>query len=284
MIEHVMIVGYGIMGQGIALSFARGGHQVTVLSRNPGRIGKTPRGIKVVAELPDDPPDLIIEAVPEVIELKISLFARLEQAYSGKPILATNTSGLSMDSMAGQLRHPDRFIGVHYFQPAEIFPSVEVILVEQTDPEVLEDVTAAVKCNGQDAVLIKRPITGFLVNRLQHAVLHEAFSMIEQGIVTAQDVDRVCKTMFGPRMCVTGLIEQKDISGLDTTAATQRNLLPHLNHSGTSTREIQDMVTRGEVGVKSGKGFYDWSNKDVEAHKSLAMEKMTRILEIVCEE
>ena len=284
MIEHVMIVGYGIMGQGIAFSFARGGHQVTVLSRNPGRIGETPRGIKVVAELPDDPPDLIIEAVPEVIELKTSLFARLEQAYKGKPILATNTSGLSMDSMAAQLRHPDRFIGVHYFQPAEIFPSVEVILVEQTDPKVLEDVTAALKCNGQDAVLIKRPIAGFLVNRLQHAVLHEAFSMIEQGIVTAQDVDRVCKTMFGPRMCVTGLIEQKDISGLDTTAATQRNLVPHLNHSGTSTREIQDMVTRGEVGVKSGRGFYDWSSKDVEAHKSLAMEKMTRILEIVSEE
>ena len=284
MIEHVMIVGYGIMGQGIAFSFARGGHQVTVLSRNPGRIGETPRGIKVVAELPDDPPDLIIEAVPEVIELKTSLFARLEQAYKGKPILATNTSGLSMDSMAAQLRHPDRFIGVHYFQPAEIFPSVEVILVERTDPQVLEDVTAALKCNGQDAVLIKRPIAGFLVNRLQHAVLHEAFSMIEQGIVTAQDVDRVCKTMFGPRMCVTGLIEQKDISGLDTTAATQRNLVPHLNHSGTSTREIQDMVSRGEVGVKSGKGFYDWSNKDVEAHKSLAMEKMTRILEIVSEE
>jgi len=283
MIDHVMIVGYGIMGQGIALSFVRGGHRVTVLSRDPDSVGPIPQGIKVVADLPDDPPDLIIEAVPEMIELKNSLFARLEKAYGGKPILATNTSGLSMEDMADQLRHPDRFIGVHYFQPAELFPSVEVILVEQTDHEVLKEVTAALKNNGQDAVIIKHPIAGFLVNRLQHAILHEAFSMIEQGVVTAEDVDRVCKTMFGPRMCVTGLIEQKDISGLATTAATQRNLVPHLNHSGTPTREIQDMVARGEVGVKSGKGFYDWSNRNVEKHKSLVARNLTRILKMLSE-
>jgi len=283
MISHVLIVGYGIMGQGIALSFVSGGHRVTVLSRNPKRIEEIPRGINLVAELPDDPPDLIIEAVPEQIELKNSLFARLEQAYLGKPILATNTSGLSMESMARQLRYPDRFIGIHYFQPAEMFPSVEVILVEQTDHQVFEDVAAALKSNGQDAVLIKRPIEGFLVNRLQHAVLHEAFSMIEEGVVTAEDVDRVCKTMFGPRMCVTGLIEQKDISGLANTAVTQRNLVPHLNHSGIPTRQIQDMVSRGDVGVKSGKGFYEWSNRDIGAHISSAEEKTIRILEIISE-
>ena len=283
MIKHVMIVGYGIMGQGIALSFARGKHQVTVLSRDPGSKGTIPKEINMVSDLPSDQPDLIIEAVPEDLELKTSLFARLEKAYRGKPILATNTSGLSMEDMADKLSHPDRFIGVHYFQPAEIFPSVEVILVEQTKHEVVNDVTAALERNGQDIILINRPIPGFLVNRLQHAVLHEAFSMIEQGVVTAEDIDRACKTMFGPRMCVTGLIEQKDISGLATTAATQRNLVPQLNHSGIPTQNLQAMVTRGEVGVKSGKGFYDWSSRDVEAHKKRAMGKLSRILEILAE-
>jgi 3-hydroxybutyryl-CoA dehydrogenase len=283
MIKHVMIVGYGIMGQGIALSFVRGDHRVTVLSRDPSSIGVIPKEIKMVAELPDDPPDLIIEAVPENLELKNSIFARLEQAYRGKPILATNTSGLSMEDMANNLSHPDRFIGIHYFQPAEIFPSVEVILVEQTKHEIVKDVTAALKRNGQDSILINRPIVGFLVNRLQHAVLHEAFSMIEQGVVTAEDIDRACKTMFGPRMCVTGLIEQKDISGLATTAATQRNLVPQLNHSGVPTQNIQDMVDRGEEGVKSGKGFYDWRSRDVEAHKKRAMGRLSRILEILAE-
>ncbi len=278
-----MIVGYGIMGQGIAASFGRGEHQVTVLSRDPGSKGTIPAGFNMVAELPAEPPDLIIEAVPENLELKTSLFARLEQAYGGKPILATNTSGLSIQNMASKLNHPDRFIGIHYFQPAEMFPSVEVILVEQTSHDVVQAVTAALERNGQEVILLERPIPGFLVNRLQHAILHEAFSMIEQGVVTAEDIDRACKTMFGPRMCVTGLIEQKDIGGLATTAATQRNLVPQLNHSGIPTQSLQDMVARGELGVKSGKGFYDWRGRDVEAHKKQAMEKLSRILAILAE-
>ena len=283
MINHVMVVGYGIMGRGISLSFARGEHQVTVLSRDPSYTKIIPEGIKIVSELPADPPDLIIEAVPENLDLKTSLFARLEKTYLGIPIVATNTSGLSMADMANKLSHPDRFIGLHYFQPAEMFPSVEVIPVEQTNRKVVKNVIAALKRNGQAAILINRPIPGFLINRLQHAVLHEAFSMIEQGITTAEDIDRACKTMFGPRMCVTGLIEQKDISGLATTAATQRNLVPQLNHSGIPTQHIQDMVARGEVGVKSGKGFYDWSCRDVETYKRDAMEKLSQILEILAE-
>jgi 3-hydroxybutyryl-CoA dehydrogenase len=278
-----MIVGFGIMGRGISLSFLRGAHQVTVVSRYPRSAKAIPEGITIVSELPADPPDLIIEAVPENLELKTSIFARLEKTYSGAPIIATNTSGLPMADMADKLRHPDRFIGIHYFQPAEMFPSVEVIPVEQTKHEVVQDVIAALKSNGQAAILVNHPIPGFLVNRLQHAVLHEAFSLIEQGITTAEDIDRACKTMFGPRMCVTGLIEQKDISGLATTAATQRNLVPQLDHSGVPTKKIQDMVARGEEGVKSGKGFYDWSGRDVEAYKRRAMEKMSRILEILSE-
>lgn len=283
MIKQVMIVGYGIMGRGISLSFLRGAHQVTILSRDPGSIRTSPEGITIVSELPTDPPDLIIEAVPENLDLKISLFARLEKTYLGLPIIATNTSGLSMVDMANKLNHPDRFIGVHYFQPAEMFPSVEVIPVEQTKPEVVKSVIAALKRNGQDAILVNRPIPGFLVNRLQHAVLHEAFSLIEQGVTTAEDIDRACKTMLGPRMCVTGLIEQKDISGLATTAATQRNLVPQLNHSGVPTKTIQEMVARGEEGAKSGKGFYDWSGRDTESYKRRAMEKMSQILEILAE-
>ena len=283
MIAHVMVVGYGIMGRGIIASFLRGGHRVTVMSRDPGRLKTMPESIELVTELPSAPPDLVLEAIPEQMGLKSTLFDQLEHAYGGKPILATNTSGLSLVEMADRLKHPERFIGIHYFQPAEMFPSVEVIQVEQTDHEVIEDVTVALQRNGQTPVLIKRPVPGFLVNRLQHALLHEAFSMLEQGLVSVEDIDQVCKTMLGPRMCVTGLIEQKDISGLSTTAATQRNLVPHLNHSNIPTRTIQEMVARGEVGVASGTGFYDWRNRDIESHHQQAMEKLGRILELLSE-
>ena len=281
MIKHVLIIGYGTMGKGIALSFVKGGHEVTVLSRNPERITAVPEGIKVVNVLPDSTPDLIIEAIPEKMEMKTSLFSRLEQAYKGEPVLATNTSGLSLKHMASQLRYPDCFLGIHYFHPAEIFPAVEVIPVEQTDQKIVEIVIRSLRSNGQEPVIIQSPIAGFLINRLQHAILHEAFALIEQNIVTAEDVDTVCKKMFGPRMCVTGLIEQKDISGLDTTAATQRNLVPKLNHSGIPTPELQDKVAKGNLGIKTGKGYYDWSNRDIVSYTSEVNKKLTRILEIL---
>jgi 3-hydroxybutyryl-CoA dehydrogenase len=280
-----MVVGYGIMGRGIALSFARGGHAVTIVSRDPTRITDLPAGVIAVADaqLPATAPDLIIESIPERLELKQQLFARLEAAYGGQPILATNTSGLSMEAMAEQLTHPQRFIGIHYFQPAEAFKVVEVIRVAATDDSVLEDVKAALQRNGQDAVVINQPIPGFLGNRLQHAMLYEAFRLIEDGIVTAADVDRICKAMFGPRMCVTGLIEQKDISGLATTAMTQRNLLPYL-YRGAPTALLQRMVDEGRVGVKTGEGFYDWRDRDVEAYKRKAADKVARILAILAED
>jgi 3-hydroxybutyryl-CoA dehydrogenase len=284
MINSVMIVGYGVMGRGIALSFARGGHDVTVLSRNPSRIDDLPARVTAIAELPEQAPDLIIESIPENLDLKNQLFARLEAAYGDRPILATNTSGLSMDTMAQALSHPRRFIGIHYFQPAEAFPVVEVIRVAATTDAVLEEVKAALERNGQDAIVLNQPIPGFLGNRLQHAMLHEAFSLIEDGIVTAADVDRICKTMFGPRMCVTGLIEQKDISGLNTTALTQRNLVPLLYHSGKPTRRLQEMVERGDLGVKTGQGFYDWRDRDVPAYQQKAADRLARILAILAED
>ena len=281
MLKRVTIIGYGTMGKGIASSFVRGRHEVTVVSRNPERITDVPEGIEVVKDLPDAAPDLCIEAIPEKMELKTALFTCLEQAYRGESVLATNTSGLSIEQMATQLRYPDRFIGIHYFHPAELFPAVEVIPVEQTDQKILEMVKQSLQANGQEPVIIQSPIAGFLINRLQHALLHEAFSLIEQNIVTAEDVDTVCKKMFGPRMCVTGLIEQKDISGLDTTAATQRNLVPQLNHSGIPTVQLQNMVSKGNLGIKTGKGYYDWRGRDIETYTIEVYRKLTRILELL---
>lgn len=287
MIEKVMVVGYGVMGRGIALSFARGGHKVLILSRNPGRIDDLPEGVSAISELPDTAsdaaPDLIIEAIPETMALKHELLLRLQEAYADKPILATNTSGLSMEEMAEPLKHPHKFIGIHYFQPAEAFPAVEVIRIASTSDETLEAVKAALQRNGQDAVVLNQPVPGFLANRLQHAMLHEAFSLIQDGIVSAAEVDQICKNMFGPRMCVTGLIEQKDISGLTTTATVQKTLIPQLYHNGEPTRLLQDMVANNQIGVKSGQGFYSWQGRDIEAYKRRNADKLARILAILAE-
>ena len=280
-IKSVLIVGYGSMGRGIVLSFSAAGFDTTVLTRDPTRITDLPRRASALQELPKNSPDLIIEAVPENMELKRSLLERLERAYGDIPILASNTSSLPLNQMADHLKYPERFIGVHYMHPAEALPMVEVIRVSQTTTRTLQRVTRALKKTGKDSIVLNRPIVGFMINRLQHALLHEAYHLIEEGIAGAEDIDKFAKWMLGPRMCVTGLIEQKDISGLDTHALAQRGIVPHLHGSREPSRVVQDRYERGDLGAKTGLGFYDWSGHDIEAYKARAEHKLQRLIHLL---
>lgn len=283
-IQSVLIIGYGVMGRGIALTFARGGHRTMVLSRDPSKAEDVPPGVSVIGDLPDEAPDLILESIPEDLPLKIELLKKLEAKYGDGPIIATNTSSLPMEPMAETLRAPSRFIGMHYFQPPDALPMVEVIRCEQTDDDVVAACRAALERNGQRAIVLNRPIQGFLANRLQHAMMHEALCMIEDGYCTAEDVDDFCRSMFGPRMSVTGLILQKDISGLQTTAKTHRELVPTFYHTRTPCGLLQDMVARGDLGMSTGKGFYDWSGRDTATLKAKWADKVKRILAVLQED
>ncbi|MDP6352459.1 MAG: 3-hydroxyacyl-CoA dehydrogenase NAD-binding domain-containing protein [Alphaproteobacteria bacterium] len=280
-VNRVMVVGYGSMGRGIALSFGRAGFATTVLSRDPAAIGDLPDGVSATAALPEAPPDLVIEAVPERMDLKQALLARLEAAYGAGPILASNTSSLPLQEMADALAAPERLIGVHYMHPAEALPMVEVIRVAQTTDEVLARTTAALERTGKDSIVLAKPVIGFLINRLQHAILHEAYCLIDDGIVKPEDVDNFAKRMFGPRLCVTGLIEQKDLSGLDVHAAAQRGIVPHLHHTNRPSRVVQDLVEDGQYGAKTGTGFYDWREADLAAHRRKAADKLARLLALL---
>lgn len=283
-VKRVLVAGYGVMGRGIMLSFLGGGFETTVLTRDPSRITDLPAGGRAVKDLPDEPPDLVIETIPEVRDLKLDLYRRLEEAYGGVPIVASNTSGLPLQELAADLRHPHRFLGVHYMQPAEAFPLVEVIRVAETGDAALAHTVAALDRTGKTAIVLNRPVVGFLFNRLQHAILHEAYWMIEQGIVRPQDVDAFARHVFGPRMCVTGLIEQKDLAGLDTHALAQRSIVPALHHGAEPNPIVQGMYERGDLGVKTGRGFYDWGGRDVGARRRLAADKLARILAIIEED
>ncbi len=276
-VNSVMVIGYGTMGRGIVETFARNGFETSVLTRDPAKISNLPAKATAIADLPSEAPDLIIESIPEDMALKHALFARLEAAYGDHPILATNTSGLPIDEVAAPLKHKSRFLAVHYMQPADAFPLVEICRLAETSDAVAEKTIEALRRSGKDPIVLNKPIIGFLINRLQHALLHEAYCMIEQGIVSVEDVDKVARQGFGPRMCVTGLIEQKDISGLDVNAATQRSIIPDLNHTGIPCQMLQDMAARGDIGIKTGKGFYDWTHRDIDGYRAEAAAKLDRI-------
>ena len=276
-IISVLVVGYGTMGRGIVKTFAENGFETSVLTRDPSRITDLPKGTKAITELPESAPDLIIESIPEELALKHELFLKLEAAYGNASILATNTSGLPIDEVARPLAHKDRFIAIHYMQPAEAFPLVEVCRLEETSDETIRKCVEALARSGKESIVLQRPIIGFLINRLQHALLHEAYCMVEDGIVSVEDVDKFARRGFGPRMCVTGLIEQKDLSGVDVNAAAQRSIVPDLYHTRTPCQMVQDMAARGDHGVKTGKGFYDWSDRDVDAYRQATSDKLGRL-------
>jgi len=275
---EVLVIGSGVMGRGIAKSFAAAGISCAIFSRNAATVSGVDPRVAVLDQLPREAPLLVIESVPEKKELKFACYAAIESAYAGAPVLASNTSGIDLEALAQPLKYPERFIGMHYFMPADVNTMVEVAPVRATDPAAVDTAARLLEAAGRNFVRLKRAVPGLLINRLQHAILHEAYYLIDEGVATAEEIDRCAREMLAPRMCITGLIEQKDISGLDTHALAQRALVPVLHHGDAPRRALQDLYEAGHLGIKTGKGFYDWSGKDPDKVKAEAGRKLRELL------
>jgi 3-hydroxybutyryl-CoA dehydrogenase len=261
-IESVVVVGYGVMGAGIVRSFARAGFRVAVVSGRAAVLRDLPAGVTVSADLPAAAPDLVIETVVEEVEAKRAVYRRVEAAYPPATVIGTNTSGLPLETLADGLAHPERFLGVHWFQPADVFPMVEVVAGPAAPPATVDRVAAALARTGKEPIVLYKPVVGYVINRLQHCILHEAYHMIAAGIADAATIDKVARRLLGPRMCVTGLVEQKDIGGLTVHGLAQRSIVPALDHTGVPNAMLQAMIARGDTGLDAGRGFYDWTGLD----------------------
>jgi len=282
-IQTVLVAGAGSIGKGVAKSFAQAGFVTQVLSRDPARLRGQLQGVALLDRLPDAAPDLIVESIPEVRELKLALYASVESAYGGAAILGSNTSSLPLDDLAAPLRYPGRFLGMHYLYPADTSEFVEVIRTEKTEAASVERVADALKRCGKTPVVLNRPVIGALINRLQHAILREAYYLIDQGLVGAEQIDDIARRFLAPRMCITGLLQQKDISGLDTHALAQRSIVPHLCRDKTPSAILQRLFEQGHLGLKTGRGFYDWSDADPAQVRADAARKVARIVALMRE-
>ena len=273
----LVVMGAGVMGQGIARLFANAGMQVTLVDTRD--VASPHPAVTLARQAPRDViPDLVIEAVFEDFKVKQSVYAEIEELYQGRSVLATNTSGLPLDELAAPLRFPERFLAMHFFMPADVFPMIEVVRSEHTEDAALALAVSAVKQARREPIVLQRAVNGYLINRLQHSILHEAYHLLESGIATAEMIDGVAKHLLGPRMCITGLIEQKDLAGLEMHAQAQRSIVPTLSHTGVPNPLLQGMVARGDVGVRSGRGFYDWHGRDTAAIQRRASERLQRLL------
>jgi len=202
----------------------------------------------------------VVEAVPEKMDLKMKVYGEAETILGDNVIIGSNTSTLPLQTMADKLKHPHRFVGIHYNHPAHIIPIVEVTKLRETSQQAIDISLLFLKKCGKIPITLLKPIDGFITNRLQHAMYREIYALMEDGSVGHEDIDNVAKHMFGPRMCVTGLLLQKDCSGLDTHTFAQREMVKVLANNTTCGKVLEEKYKKGEFGLKSGQGFYSWNN------------------------
>ena len=205
---------------------------------------------------------LVVEAVPEDLALKQALFAELERLAPEDAILATNSSGLPIAESAAKINSGWRVVGSHFFLPAQIIPLVEVSRGPETSDAVMQWTCDHWRACGKEPVRIEKDLPGYIANRMQGALVREATHLLAEGAASAEDIDKAVRMGFGLRYLVSGPLEQRDLGGLDLHAALAGELWPHLDRSTGPFPFVKEMVARGELGLKTGKGFYDWSGAD----------------------
>jgi 3-hydroxybutyryl-CoA dehydrogenase len=207
---------------------------------------------------------IIIESVAENLKIKQDLFKELDEICPRETILATNTSVISITEIASKSRNRSRILGTHFWFPPYLIPLVEVIRGKDTSDEVMELTYQFMKKAGKHPIRCMKDVPGFVANRLQHALWREAISIVEHGIADAATVDEAIKNSIGIRLAVLGPVENADMVGLDLTLAIHNTVLRDLEASPNPSPLLQEKVKKGELGFKSGKGFYEkWTQEDI---------------------
>src|SRR3954451_13451541 len=301
----VAVVGGGRMGSGIAEAFAVGGLEVRVTDATPElsrkareRVVERTCGHAEADLLPaealeraervsacDDAAgavagaDLVLEAVKEDIEVKREVLAAIEAAASDDAVIATNTSSLPVDELATALQRPARFMGMHWFNPPEWTPGIEVVPVAETDHGAVERVLEFLRALGKRPAVV-RPGTGFVANRLQMALLCEASRCVEEGLASPAEIDEVVRSCFGFRLPFFGPFQIADMAGLDVYQAVAEEHRRVLGERFFVPERLRELVAAGKTGTSAGAGCYHYTG-DVErarAERYAALGELTERL------
>ena len=299
----VAVIGNGIIGHGIAQVFAAAGKDVVMIGREPGSLerakGKIAASlgdfaahdliersaipailarIKISTALEDAAPaQLVIEAVTEDLPLKLEIFGRLDRICPPPAVLGSS-SGQPASALVAEVKHPERVIATHFWYPPQLIPLVEVCAGPRTAPDVTQWVCARLKEAGKEPAVIDREIPGFIGNRLQFAMLREAWALWASGAASAEAIDTVVRNSFGRRVGITGPIESADAGGLYTMYHFGRSLIPHLDVAPEPAKAVADLVAAGANGIANGRGVHDWSKRDGAALIAARMEELFRWL------
>ena len=278
------------MGHGIAIEFALAGYDVRLHSRSEeslerargmigdslerlhdlGRISEqqaesVPGLVRMstnLAEVVGDA-DLVIESIYEDIDAKTELFAQLDKMCPDRTILASNTSSFLPSRLAAATTRPDKVINAHFLNPPFFVPLVEVVPTPQTSDKTTSVVMELLTSLGKQAILVKREVPGFVASRLQMALLREALWLVENEVTSAEDVDRAISAGLGRRWATAGVLHVLEVAGWDLISRVAADVFPHLSNADDPAL-LLEMVERGDIGVKAGKGFYAWTPEKAE--------------------
>ena len=307
--QKIAVLGSGTMGHGIAAAFAMGGHDVNLYGRRASSVEKGFEQIRqdldvmvsldyMSQEEMDDvlgrirlstdlkeavsDRDYVIEVLPEDLELKLEILKQIDQWCPEHTIFASNTSSLKLADMAEALsqERTKRFVINHWFNPAHIVPLVELSNYGNNDPAVLDEVYQMHLDLGKQPVWVKKDIPGMLANRLQQAVLREIFSLVEMGAASAEDLDKTMQYGPGFRYPLAGPVKIVDYGGSDVWCVEAANLLADMDNSKEPNPLFKERLETGELGLKTGKGFYDFTGQDPDQLRAEFNEDMIRQLKL----
>jgi 3-hydroxybutyryl-CoA dehydrogenase len=275
---QIAVIGAGLMGHGIAYLFAAGGHEVRVqdpvaaaretlqqrlreicdlLGTDRAAADRVTAGESIEWAAKDA--GIVIEAALEQLPLKRAIFAELERAAPADAILASNTSALPITRISEGLKTRHRMVGSHFWNPPHLVPLVEIVLTGPENRPSADRLAGALRSAGRHPVLVHRDIPGFIGNRLQHAMKREAIALVASGVCDAETIDDVV------RLGVLGPMEQSDLVGLDLTKNIHDTLIPDLDVTSTTHPYLNALVEKGELGMKTGKGFRSWTAEESDA-------------------
>ncbi len=296
----VGIVGLGHMGSSIAAALLLNGQKVIAISPIGSHLDNSaPERIKNALEecktqqLTDKDPIsllknivfsldyqalekcwLVIECVLEDIEIKKSVYQKIEPCVSNEAIIASNTSAIPISILQNHLNRPERFFGMHWAEPAYTSRFLEIVCGEKSPVELGEQLYAITEKWGKEPTLVRKDIRGFITNRIMYAMYREAFHLVENGYATVEDVDRACKNDGGHWMTFCGLFRYMDLTGIKAYHAVMKNLFPELSNQTTIPKLIDDIVKEGGNGIFNGKGFYDYTEEEAKEWEN-AFEKFS---------
>ena len=307
-INRVAVVGMGIMGPDIALAFAFSGYDVTALDTQASSLEKaktrvktnlsfiTEEGLASSAQAAETTGRIqftldweaamkdaryVTEAVPENLNIKQDVFEKCDRLCPPETVIASNTSSMSMDEISFRMAYPERAVITHWFIPAHLMPVVEVVPGKKTSDETLALTSDLLSAIGKRPVIC-REHPAFIHNYIQAAMLRAALNLVEKGVCRPEDVDAVIQNGFALRLCTIGPLRMGDYAGLDTTLNLFRYVYGKTGEPAFKPPEVlEKMVANGDLGMKSGKGLYTYSQNQAEALRKLADKTVFRIKEAV---